>query len=105
MPSYKFIQQGSELYCFVRHKKHLVVTVSGMRFLLPMSIAGDQQILAKTKQLLAKQVDLFRGAVDEGIPVEEASGLLSISTLLNFEFSRDSVGDLLCVPNTQNGAQ
>jgi hypothetical protein len=95
MPSYKFTQDGNELYCYVRNKKHLVVAISGMRFLLPMSIASDQQALSATKDVLAKQVDLFEKALEEGIPVEEAVGLLAAGALLRFEFSQDSIGDLL----------
>jgi hypothetical protein len=60
-----------------------------------MSIACDQQALSATKDALAKQVDLFEKALEEGIPVEEAVSLLAVGALLNFEFSRDSIGDLL----------
>jgi len=66
-----------------------------MRFLLPMSIACNQQALSATKDTLAKQVDLFEKALKEGNPVEEAVSLLAVGALLNFEFSQDSIGDLL----------
>ncbi len=59
-----------------------------------MSIACDQQALSATKDVLAKQVDLFEKALEEGTPVEEAVSLLAVGTLLNFEFSRDSIGGL-----------
>ncbi len=61
-----------------------------------MSIACDQQALSATKDALAKQVDLFEKAFEEGTP-----SLLAVGTLLNFEFSRDSIGDLLGLANRQ----
>jgi len=48
---------------------------------------------------------MFRKAVEEGIPIEEATDLLAVGTLLNFEFSQDSVGDLLGIPKAKSGAE
>jgi len=45
--------------------------------------------------MLARQVDLFRNALEEGVPIEEAVGVLSLGNFVNFEFSVDSVGDVL----------
>lgn len=105
MPSYKFVQERGDLYCYGRQKKHLVVTISGIRFLLPMSVASDQRILANTKEARAKQVDLFTSALEEGTPIDEAVDLLAVSTVLNFEFSHDSVGDLLGLPKQKSDSE
>ena len=59
-----------------------------------MSIVCDQQALSATKDALAKQVDLFEKAIEEGTHVEETVSLLAVGALLNFEFYRDSIGGL-----------
>jgi hypothetical protein len=63
-----------------------------------MFVASDQRILGTIKDAPAKQVELFMSALEEGTPIEEAVDLLAVSTVLNFEFSDDSVGDLLGTP-------
>jgi hypothetical protein len=58
-------------------------------------------VLSGTKSLLL--FDIFKMALEEGIPIGEAANLLAAGTLLNFELSKDSVGDLLGIPRVNFG--
>lgn len=93
-----FFQEGPDIYCNIRGKKHKLIEVEGMKFVLPLAIVANADIFEKTKELLARQVALYREALSEGVPVYEAIKCLAIGNLVSFEFSTDSVGDILGIP-------
>ncbi len=98
MSDLKFFEEGYHTYCYIGSTKCRLIKVGSIGFLMPMSIVANEQLLQKAISLLEKQVALFDSMVRSGIPVEDAVKVLALGSLVTFEFSTDSAGNMLGLP-------
>ena len=82
----KFYSQGDELFCDWRGHSHRVVDVAGERFLVPVSVWEREELRPTVGRALEAAVQLFREALERGVPYEDARSLLPEGTMSRLEF-------------------
>ncbi|MBI2916901.1 MAG: hypothetical protein HYY01_02820 [Chloroflexi bacterium] len=98
MSDLQFFQEGQYTYCYVGRKKCRLVEAAGIRFLVPIRIIENELLFQQAVRLLAEQAKLFQDMLRQGVPIEDAVKVLALGSLVTFEFSTDSVGNMLATP-------
>jgi thymidylate synthase (FAD) len=82
----RFYTHEDELFCDWRGRSFRVIEVAGERFLVPASVWEREDLRPSIERALEAGVQLFREALDRGVPYEDARYLLPEGSMSRLEF-------------------